>query len=388
MRAAASVPIRTGGSRFLRPLGKFRDFDGYMLITTMVIMAFGIVAIASASGIETLGVSNQGVRQGMLGVLGLVLCLVVATIDYRLIASASWVLYWLGIGALGAVLLPGIGAEIQGGRRWFDLGFVTIQPSEFAKITTALALAHFISTRKDQLAGFGTFVLSLLIVALPMGLIAAEPDFDSTLTFAVIWAAMMLVSRPRKLHIAMLAAAVPVAAILTYQFVLRDFHRARILAFLGLQPDALGLDFQQDQAAISVGSGGLFGNGLFGGTPSQFNLLSVRTSDFVFAHASSMFGFVGMIALLFCFVILLLRFLRVVEIARDGFGQCFAVAMTGVVTFQAFINIGMNLGIVPVAGIPLPFVSAGVSSLWAFLIAEGILQSILMHHRKIAFQPD
>jgi rod shape determining protein RodA len=386
---AAGVPVRVGGNPLLRPLGKFRDFDGFMLAITVVIMGFGAVAIASASGMETLGLSNQGVRQALFALVGIALCLVTASIDYRLIASASWVLYWLGIGALALVLVPGVGTDLNtGASRWFDLYLVTLQPSEFAKVTTALALAHFLSSRREALAQFGTFVLSILIVALPMALIAAEPDFDTTLTFAVIWAAMMLVSKPRRLHLALLAAATPVAAVLAYQFVLRDFHRARILAFLGLQEDALGLDFQQAQAAISVGSGGIFGNGLFGGTPSQFDLLSVRTSDFVFAHASSMFGFVGMSALLFCFVLLILRMLRVVEVARDGFGQCFAIAMAGVVTFQAFINIGMNLGMVPVAGIPLPFVSAGVSSLWAFLIAQGILQSILMHHRKIAFQPE
>jgi rod shape determining protein RodA len=385
----ASAPIRVGGNRLLRPLGKFRDFDGYMLVTTMVIMAFGIVAIASASGAESLGWSNQGVRQGLFGLVGLVLYLIAASVDYRLIASTSWVLYWIGIAALGLVLIPGVGTDLNtGASRWFDLYVVTLQPSEFAKVTTALALAHYLSSRRESLVQFGTFVISILIVALPMALIAAEPDFDTTLTFAVIWIAMMVVSRPRLLHVGLLLALAPAAAVLAYQFVLRDFHRARILAFLGLREDALGLDFQQNQATISVGSGGIFGNGLFGGTPSQFDLLSVRTSDFVFAHASSMFGFVGMMALLCCFVLLLLRFLRVVEVARDGFGQCFAVAITGVVTFQAFINIGMNVGLVPVAGIPLPFVSAGVSSLWAFLIAQGILQSILMHHRKIAFQPD
>lgn len=388
MRAAASVPVRTRGIRLPRPFGKFRDFDGFMFVITVAIVGLGVVAIASASGDETLSLGNPGVRQGMLGLIGLALLLVVSAIDYRMIASASWVLYWFGIAALGLVLVPGIGATIQGGRRWFDFGIVTIQPSEFAKITTALALAHFVSSRKEAMATFGAFVLSLLIVALPMALIVAEPDFDSALTFAVIWAATMLVSRPRRMHVGFLLAALPVAALLVYQFVLREYHRARIQAFLGLRSDALGLDFQQDQAAISIGSGGLFGNGPWGGTPSQFNLLGVRTSDFVFAHASSMFGFVGMMALFFCFVMLMIRFLRVVEVARDGFGQCFAMAMTGLITAQAFINIGMNLGLIPVAGITLPFVSAGVSSLWAFLIAEGILQSILMHHRKIGFQPD
>jgi rod shape determining protein RodA len=196
----------------------------------------------------------------------------------------------------------------------------------------------------------------------------------------------MFVSRPRFAYIVALVAAAPLILFLTYTFFLREFHRVRIQAFLGLVEDPLGVSYQPMQAKISIGSGGMFGFGLSGGALSQLDLLGVRTSDFVFAHASSMFGFVGMVALLACFVILLLRVLRVAEISSDTFGQCMAAGIAAVLFFQAIVNIGMNLGLLPVAGIPLPFVSLGVSSLWTFLIAEGILQSILMHHRKLAFQ--
>src|SRR3712207_4729806 len=145
--------------------------------------------------------------------------------------------------------------------------------------------------------------------------------------------------------------------------------------------------FNLIQARISIGSGGWLGYGIEGGTLSQLGLLKVRESDFIFAHASGMFGYVGMLALFASFAILLWRCLMVVEIARDGLGQCIAVAVSGILFFQAFVNIGMNVGLMPVTGITLPFVSSGRSSLWVFLIAEGILQSILMHHRKLAFQP-
>jgi rod shape determining protein RodA len=149
--------------------------------------------------------------------------------------------------------------------------------------------------------------------------------------------------------------------------------------------DPLGYCYQSIQARISIGAGGLQGAGLQGGTQSQMDLLGVRESDFIFAHASGMFGFIGMIALFLALMIFLWRSLLVAEIARDHFGQCLAICFTGTFFFQSFLNIGMNLGVMPVAGITLPFVSAGVSSLWSGLIMVGILQSIRMHHRRLAF---
>lgn len=386
MRVRAATPtFQSRVRRFSATNLHIGDFDGYMLVTTLVLIAFGTIAISSASGLEATSLENPGVRQALLAAVGVALSFLVASIDYRFFATASWVFYYAGIGFLVLVLVPGIGTEIQGGRRWFDLGFVTLQPSEFAKLTTMLGLAAFVSSRADGMKELGNFLLSIGIVSLPTLLVMAEPDFDSALMFLVIWAAMLFVSRPRWLHVFALAALTPVVAVLAYTFLLREFHRVRIQAFLGLVDDPLGVSYQPMQAKISIGSGGLFGYGLGGGTPSQLDLLGVRTSDFVFAHASSMFGFVGMFALLACFVILLFRVLRVAEISHDAFGQCMALAIGAVLGFQAIVNIGMNLGILPVAGIPLPFVSVGVSSLWTFLIAEGILQSILMHHRKLAF---
>jgi rod shape determining protein RodA len=138
---------------------------------------------------------------------------------------------------------------------------------------------------------------------------------------------------------------------------------------------------------MSIGSGGLWGFGLHGGVSSRLELLKVRESDFIFAHASGMVGFFGMVALLACYVFLIWRCVKVVEVAKDNFGQCVAIAVAGILFFQSFVNIGMNLGILPVTGITLPFVSQGSSSIWTFLMGQGLLQSIRMRHRKLGFQP-
>ncbi|MDQ3410715.1 MAG: FtsW/RodA/SpoVE family cell cycle protein, partial [Chloroflexota bacterium] len=284
---------------------------------------------------------------------------------------------------------PGVGTEIGGAQRWFDLfGITTVQPSEFAKLTTIIGLAAFISSRGPVMKEFSSFLLTIVIAAVPMLLIVAQPDLDSALIFGVIWLAMMLVTHTRRIYLVGAAIVGPIAVILAYALVLQPFHRERILQFLGLLEDPLGIGYQATQAQLSIGSAGWTGFGLAGGTQSVFNFLAVRESDFVFAHAAAMFGFIGMVALLLAIVILLWRCLCVVEMARDSFGQLLAAGITGILFVQAVVNIGMNVGLLPVAGIPLPFISQGLSSLWAFLFAEGILQSILVHHRKLGFQPE
>jgi rod shape determining protein RodA len=378
---ASSTPSRLYGRRW-------RDFDFFMLITTVVLMIFSAFAIWSADGGGTLSLGNLGVRQAIFGILGIALLITLAGIDYRLFASVAWVLYGGGLAMLGLVLVPGIGTEIAGAQRWFDLGFTTVQPAEFAKLTTIIGLAAFISSRGPVMKEFSSFLLTIALVAAPMLLIAAQPDLDSALIFGVIWLAMMLVTHTRKIYLVGAAVIGPVAVMLGYAFVLQPFHRERILQFLGLIEDPLGVGYQATQAQLSIGSAGWTGFGLAGGTQSVFNLLAVRESDFVFAHAAAMFGFTGMVALLLAIVILLWRCLTVVELARDSFGQLLAAGIAGILFVQAVVNIGMNVGLLPVAGIPLPFISQGLSSLWAFLIAEGILQSILVHHRKLGFQPE
>lgn len=367
---------------------RWRDFDFFMLITTVVLMVFSAFAIWSADGGGSLSIANLGVRQAIFGIAGIAIMLILASIDYRLFASVAWIMYGGGLAMLGLVLVPGIGTEIAGAQRWFDLGITTVQPSEFAKLSTIIGLAAFISSRGPVMKEFSSFLLSMVIVAVPMLLIVAQPDLDSALMFGVIWLSMMLVTHTRRIYLIGIAVVGPIAAVFAYAVLLQPYHRERILQFVGLIEDPLGVGYQSTQAQLSIGSAGWTGFGLAGGTQSVFNLLAVRQSDFVFAHAAAMFGFIGMIALMLAIVILVWRCLTVVELARDSFGQLLAAGIAGTLFVQAVVNIGMNVGLLPVAGIPLPFISQGLSSLWAFLLAEGILQSILIHHRKLGFQPE
>ena len=198
--------------------------------------------------------------------------------------------------------------------------------------------------------------------------------------------AIAIVSKIRWRYLfGLLALAIPATFVL-WEFLFQDYQRERLLISLDPYKDATGAGYNIIQARYTIGAGGWFGAGLEGGTQSRLELLKVRESDFIFAHASGMFGFVGMVALFALYILLLWRCIRVAESSRDTFGQAIAVAFAAVLFYQAFVNIGMNMGIMPVTGITLPFVSQGSSSLWTFLIGIGVLQSILMHHRKLAFQ--
>ena len=362
---------------------RWRDFDPILFCTMLVLMGFGIVAIWSAVGLPPLLTMNSGTQQAVFGLVGIALMLAAAALDYRFLNTLAWPMYAFGILMLIAVQIEGV--TIGGARNWFQFGQFLVQPSEFVKITTIIALASFISSRGEEMRSLASFITAGLIVALPAGLVLIGPDLGQTTVYMALWATTMLVARTRMLYFLLILGSLPIAVWLGWQFVLEDYQKVRFKVSYDPSIAPLAEGFQIIQARISIGAGGLTGEGLAGGSQSQLNLLGIRDSDFIFAHASGMFGFIGMLGLFLALVIFLWRCLKVAEVARDQFGQCIAISVTGTLFFQSFLNIGMNVGLMPVAGITLPFVSYGVSSLWSSLIMVGMLQSIRMHHRKLAF---
>jgi rod shape determining protein RodA len=365
---------------------KLHDFDFYMVLTAGLLIGFGVVAIWSAQGGEQLSIYNDGVRQAIFAIMGFLLLVLAAGFNYRFLASLAWPIYAITLGTLVLVLIPGIGVSIAGSRRWFDLGVTTVQPSEFAKLATIIALASFVSSRGEQMAELGNFVVSLLIALVPAGLVFLQPDLGSSSVFGVIWLSIIVTTQARwRYLLPLLVGAIPFAYF-AWHFIMRDYQKERLLISFDPFKDPTGQGYNIIQARLAIGAGGIFGSGLQGGTQSRLELLKVRESDFIFAHASGMVGFVGMICLFVLFIILLWRCLRVAQSARDQFGQALAIGYAAMLFYQTFVNIGMNMGIMPVTGITLPFISQGSSSLWSFLVGIGILQSVLLHHRKLAFQ--
>ncbi len=382
----AARPYRTTIHYQRTSASRWRDFDPMLFIMMLVLMAFGAVTVWSAVGLPSILTRNLGTDQFIFGAVGIILMLTVSLIDYRYLESMAWVLYGFGILGLLAVLSPlGVAIQGTGARNWIAIGVTTIQPSEFTKVTTIIALCAFIASRGDAMKEFGNFIIAGLIVAFPTFIVLIGPDLGQAMVFMAFWGASLLVARTRRLYVIAIVVLLPAMVWFAWNFVLLPFQKERFICSFNPMMDEMGCGYQPIQARISIGAGGLLGSGIGGGTQSQMDLLGVRESDFIFAHASGMFGFFGMIALFLALMIFLWRGLQVAQIARDHFGQCLVICITGVFFFQAFLNIGMNLGIMPVAGITLPFVSAGISSLWSCLIMTGILQSVRMHHRRLTF---
>ncbi|MYF23199.1 MAG: rod shape-determining protein RodA [Chloroflexi bacterium] len=282
---------------------------------------------------------------------------------------------WVRIIVLIAVLFRG--SDEFGSRRWFDLGFTVVQASEIGKLMTIIGLGKFLTDYRDRLAEFRIFLLSLGIAALPAGLVFIEPDAGSAVVFMALWLVMTLFAGARLRHYVTLAAIglclVPVGLAAGVQ----DYQRDRIRAFIDPESDPQGAGFNVIQAETSVGSGGLWGQGLTEGTQTQFDFVRIQTTDFIFSVLSEELGFVGAIALFLLFLLLLLRMLRVVSKAGEPLGQLLAVGMITVIAIQVFINVAINIRLIPVTGLPLPFISTGNSSLLVFFFGLGMLQSVL-----------
>ena len=365
---------------------KLHDFDFFMVIAAAFLIGFGVVAIWSAQGGGQLSILNEGVRQAIFALIGAMLLILVASFNYRFLGALAWLLYAGSLASLALVLIPGIGMSIAGSRRWFDLGITTVQPSEFAKLATIIALSSFVASRGEQMREPGNFIISLFIALIPAGMVFLQPDLGTSTVFGVIWLSIIVTTQVRWRFLGPLLLAVIPVAYLGWHFVMRDYQKARLLISFDPFKDPTGDGYNVIQARYAIGAGGIFGSGLQGGTQSRLELLKVRESDFIFAHASGMVGFVGIICLFVLYIILLWRCLRVAQSARDQFGQALAIGFSAMLFYQTFVNMGMNMGIMPVTGITLPLISQGASSLWTFLIGIGVLQSVLLHHRKLAFQ--
>ncbi len=288
-------------------------------------------------------------------------------------------MYVFLLALLGVILVVG---QVSGGsQRWLGAG--TIQPSELSKLLVVVVLAKFLADREERLEQFSTVVASLGIVMLPMVLIYLQPDLGTALTLLAIWLAMIWTAGLRLRHLLLLGGAGLVVMPIAW-FGLQDYMRDRLSMFFNpaSDPDSY---FNVFQALVSIGSGGLTGKGLTQGTQSQLHFLRVRHTDFVFAVTAEELGFLGALVMMGLILFILWRVLRVAERSQDTFGRLIASGVAAIVFFQSVVNIGMNEGMMPVTGIPLPFVSYGGSSFITLMTGMGLVQSVAMRRRKLEF---
>jgi len=367
---------------------RLRDFDPVLILAALGLVALGTMLIYSGS-LNRFGepaatdLSHPVVRQAAYAGAGLLLALAVARIDYRSVGALSLGLYLASLAALVFVLVAG--DETYGSRRWIDVGGTQVQPSEIAKLAVIIALAKYLADHQEMIRTLRVFLTSLAMAAVPAVLVFMEPDLGSALIFAAIWLGMVTVAGAKWRHLGALLGVFLIAVPFVFLFLVSDYQRERIELWLNPESDPLGKGFNILQGEIGIGAGGLFGTGLTEGSQTQLDYLTTETTDYVFSVLGEELGFVGALVLFALFILLLWRALRVAELSRDLFGRLLATGMVIFVLLQTFINVGVNVGLLPVTGIPLPFVSQGGSSLITLFIGLGILQSVLLRHRPFTF---
>ncbi len=366
---------------------RLRDFDPILMLAALALVGLGALLIYSASlnqfGSPAVGdLSHPVMRQAAFALVGLILALVIARSDYRLLGTLSAGLYIASIAALAFVVFAG--DATYGSRRWIEIAGTPVQPSEIAKLVAIIALAKYLSDNQESVRTLRVFLTSLVMAAIPAALVFAEPDLGSAVIFAAIWLGMVLSAGAKWRHVLTLGGVVLVSVPFAVIGLVSDYQRDRISLWLDPGSDPLGAGFQSLQAEIGIGSGGIFGKGLTEGGQTQLDYLRTETTDYVFSVLGEELGFIGALVLFALFIILLWRGLRVAELSGDLFGRLLATGMVIFILLQTFINVGVNIGLMPVTGIPLPFVSQGGSSLITLFICLGILQSILLRRRKFS----
>jgi len=362
--------------------GYFRSFDYLLLLTSLALVAYGIILIYSGSlgsyGSSSKALADPVARQIIFAVIGVTVMLLISRIDYRILGYTAPVLYALAIGSLLFVLV--FASETYGSRRWIEVAGTQVQPSELTKLVLIIVLAKYFTDRQERMTSLAPFATSLAITLLPMLLVFIEPDLGSAVILLAIWFAMVIVAGARSSHVLGLVTMGLVALPFALIGMINDYQRERIATFIDPEKDPLGSGFNTLQAEISIGSGRIFGKGLTHGTQTQLEYLRTQTTDYVFSVLGEELGFVGAMVLFALFVLLLMRGLRAASSSRDPFGRLMAVGIVTYILFQVFINIGVNIRLLPVTGIPLPFISQGGSSLVSLFVAMGILQSVRIHH--------
>jgi rod shape determining protein RodA len=355
----------------------WRAFDLQLATYAALLVAIGLMMAYTNSvenGSTPLEAGTTFTRGLMWAGIASVAFVIATAFDYRWLKTLSWPIYALQLGLL--VLTLAIGDGVGNSARWVTFGPFTFQFSELAKVLMIIVLANFLTSHQDRLDSLTTILGACLLAAPPWVLVMLQPDLGTSLVFFGILAGMLWMSGASMRWLAALAAGVIAMIPIAWTYVLRDYQKERLTSFLNPAPDITDSGYQLYQSQIAVGSGGWFGRGLTNGTQAQGDFLPVQTTDFVFAILAEELGFFGAALLFLLFVLLLWRVLVAAWRSRDPFGTLFASGIASLVLFQLFVNVGMVMGIMPITGIPLPFVTHGGASLVSIAIGLGIIQSI------------
>ena len=355
----------------------WRAYDLQLTIYALLLSAIGLAMAYSSSaeaGVSVLAPGSTFVRGLTWTGLAVIAFVLATAFDYTWFKTFAWPIYFVSLGLL--VVTLAIGDGVGGVARWVTIGPFQVQFSEISKILMIVVLGAFLARRQGQLDKPWPIIATCLLVGPPIGLVLLQPDLGTSLVFVAIVAGMLFLSGASLRWLGLLAsiaiAIVPVA----WTYVLQDYQKQRLISFLYPEADPQGSGYQLLQSQISVGSGGLIGRGLTNGTQDKGNFLPVDTTDFVFARLGEELGFIGALVVFLLFIALIWRILVAGWRSRDPFGLTVAAGVASMVFFQFVVNVGMVIGVMPITGIPLPFVTHGGASLISLAFGLGILQSI------------
>lgn len=361
-------------------VGAWRRFDFILFAATLILVGFGIMMIASATqdAIDD-DIIRRVPDQRNFAIIGFIVVIVMATIDYRLLGSLS---PWLYAGmVILLVMVKFFGVEGAGGAtRWLNIG-IRVQPSEIGKILLIITLSQFVAERYLELGKLSTVFRTMIHVAIPAALIFDQPDLGTTIVFLVIWAVIIWSAGLRLRHIAFFLLALLVILPTIFPLLPR-YQQLRVETFINPEqdPDAA---YNINQARISIGSGGILGKGYAVGSQNTGRFLRVRHTDFIFSVIAHEFGMAGGVAVLAMFALILSRILKGAREASDPLGSMICYGVAAMIFFQTTVSIGMNLNLMPVTGLTLPFVSSGGTSLLFTMVGVGLVESVIVRRRRL-----
>lgn len=361
----------------------FKNFEWGILICTIILLAIGLVALFSATQNSDY---EEFKKQIMWIGISIPVIVVVILVDYEILAKISPVIYGLSLISLVAVLFT---EPINGATSWFNIGPFSFQPAEFAKIAVVLFMANVMvklqQKGREEINRFCKLGIILATVAVPTLLIIKQPDYGTALAFLVALIFMLYVAGINKKYIITAVLLVVILVPLAYLFILPDHAKARIDVYLNPNLDPRGDGYNIIQSKLAIGAGQIFGMGLFKGNQTQLGYLYPKTTDFIFAVISEEMGFVVAGAIIVLYVILITKSIQVAKTAKDDLGSYIATGIVGIFFFHMLENIGMTMGLLPITGIPLPFVSYGGSSMLTNLTLIAILLNISTRRKKAMF---
>lgn len=366
----------------------FKRYDVFLIILVIALTFIGVVAIKSATT-SAIDQTDVFYKKQIIGfIAGFVIMIIVSLINYRFIAKFYWVIYAVNILLLLAVLL--LGKEVNGATRWINILGFTLQASEFCKIFLIIFLAKFIDKHKEKFNKPWFLILTIVLVALPVFLIYKEPNLSTSLVVILIYGVILFVSGlSYKYIVSAIVIFVPVFILGSWyvqqpdQKLLQDYQVTRIMTLIDRESATTSEQFQSKNSKQAIGSGQLFGKGLYQGKLNQYNYLPEPQTDFIYSIVGEEFGFVGCSVILTLLLILILRCLWIAKDAKDTIAFIIVIGFAAMISIQTFINVGVTTDILPNTGIPLPFVSYGLSSLWTNMISLGIILNISMQRKSL-----